>query len=283
VYGRTLPWVEDRQCVLVDETHGLKAKAIRGILESCKQGIYRLGLTGTLPDSPSDLNLIMGLTGPVLDEEKTDVLIDKGILSGIQVNVCAITYSKEQKKMLRELTNEFGATQTSYQLERRFLEENPMRNALIAKTAGTLMKEGKNVLILVEKLAHGEKLKEVVLSETGIEPEFIQGSMDVDDREDIRKGLEDHGGSVTIGTYGCVSLGINVRRLHAIVFAASGKSKIRVLQSIGRALRTHKDKVLAQIYDFNDNLQYGKAHAKARINFYVKNDFPMCASEVTIA
>ena len=52
------------------------------------------------------------------------------------------------------------------------------------------------------------------------------------------------------------------------MFAAGGKSKIKVLQSIGRGLRTHKDKDMLVLIDIVDDLIYGKKHYKKRKEFY---------------
>jgi superfamily II DNA or RNA helicase len=44
--------------------------------------------------------------------------------------------------------------------------------------------------------------------------------------------------------------------LHNIVFASPSKSKIRVLQSIGRGLRVSNTKDTATLYDIADDLTY---------------------------
>ena len=49
--------------------------------------------------------------------------------------------------------------------------------------------------------------------------------------------------SVPVPTrYGTFSTGINLRNLHSIILASPSKSRIRVLQSIGRGLRITNDK-----------------------------------------
>ena len=47
---------------------------------------------------------------------------------------------------------------------------------------------------------------------------------------------------VLIATYGIFSTGINIKALNNILLISSSKSKIRVLQSIGRSLRLHENK-----------------------------------------
>jgi superfamily II DNA or RNA helicase len=88
---------------------------------------------------------------------------------------------------------------------------------------------------------------------------FIHGGTDVEQRENIRKILDNEIDNATlIASYGTCSTGINIRNIHNIIFASPSRSVIRVLQSIGRGLRksTSKDKV--KLYDIADDLCIGK-------------------------
>ena len=78
---------------------------------------------------------------------------------------------------------------------------------------------------------------------------------------------------------GTFSTGINIKRLHNIVFASPSKSRIRNLQSIGRGLRKTDDKDSVTLYDIADdlswkkNLNYTLNHFSERINIYSKENF----------
>ncbi len=67
------------------------------------------------------------------------------------------------------------------------------------------------------------------------------------------------------------STGINIKNLHYIIFAAIGKAKIKIIQSIGRSLRLHANKKTATIFDISDNLHYSKQHLLERLTLY-KNE-----------
>ena len=69
-----------------------------------------------------------------------------------------------------------------------------------------------------------------------------------------------------MASYGTFSTGINIKNLHNIIFASPSKSKIRILQSIGRQLRKHQDKEVAKLYDIGDDLQW-----KSRKNHTLKH------------
>jgi superfamily II DNA or RNA helicase len=61
--------------------------------------------------------------------------------------------------------------------------------------------------------------------------------------------------------------------LHNIIFASAGKAKIKIMQSIGRALRLHPTKTMANIFDISDNTKYGKTHLKERKKLYDSEKF----------
>ena len=60
-----------------------------------------------------------------------------------------------------------------------------------------------------------------------------------------------------MASYGTFSTGINIRNLHNVIFASYTKSKIRVLQSLGRGLRLGDNKAKATLYDLADDVTYG--------------------------
>lgn len=65
---------------------------------------------------------------------------------------------------------------------------------------------------------------------------------------------------------GTFSTGVNVRRLHHLIFASPSKSRYRVLQSIGRGLRLHTSKKVVYVMDIID-----AAHSKQYVNYAIKH------------
>ena len=105
---------------------------------------------------------------------------------------------------------------------------------------------------------------------------FVYGGTDTSDREEIRGLVESHSNSTTIASFGTFSTGINIRNIHNIVLASPSKSKIRVLQSIGRGLRTSSTKDSVLIYDIADDLgkdNYTLRHFTERLNIYNEEQF----------
>jgi len=127
---------------------------------------------------------------------------------------------------------------------------------------------------MVDYIRHGERLLEILSTNTNREVYFIQGSVDADVREDIRKKMEHKDNVICVAISKIFSTGIDIKNLHYIVFAGGGKAKIKILQSIGRGLRLHKDKKMLHIVDIHDQLQYSSKHGEKRIEFYEQEKIP---------
>ena len=82
-----------------------------------------------------------------------------------------------------------------------------------------------------------------------------------------------------LASYGVFSTGINIRNLHNVIFASPYKSRIKVLQSIGRGLRRTEQKNAVKLYDIADDISYKNKknftllHFQDRINIYNEEEF----------
>ena len=117
---------------------------------------------------------------------------------------------------------------------------------------------------------------------------FVYGGTDTETRENIREITENEKDAIIIASYGTFSTGINIRNLHNVVFSSPSKSRIRVLQSIGRGLRQGTDKSTATLYDLADDFTYkGKQnftlrHFMERINIYNEEEFDYDIKQISI-
>jgi len=95
---------------------------------------------------------------------------------------------------------------------------------------------------------------------------YVSGEVDGNERNDIRGLVEKDDNSIVVASYGTFSTGVNIRRLHNIIFSSPTKSRIRNLQSIGRGLRLGDEKDYCTLYDIADDLTWN-----ARQNFALKH------------
>jgi superfamily II DNA or RNA helicase len=173
-------------------------------------------------------------------------------------------------KPLRTFGNRIATE--NYKNEIDFLKRNFFRNKIIEKLA----KNSKNnALILVDYLDHGETLYNLLKNNLkNKEVFYIRGEVEISDRERIKKIMEYKENVICVAISKIFSTGINIKNLHYIIFGGGGKSKIKILQSIGRGLRLHASKLTLYIIDIADQLYYGMQHQSKRQKFYDQENIP---------
>lgn len=267
-----------------DECHGMLAERVRSVGENTINAQYRIGFTGTLPEDfkKAERMLITSVLGPVSDIVTTDVLIKEKSISDIIIHVPFLNYPKEVASEIRRNQKQLVEGKDAYRYEQKFIFEYEKRNDLIINIAKKMISNSENTLILVSKLDHSSIIIEK-LRKAGIEPYIVNGEIkDMEERNKIRHDIENETGKVIVATVGVYSTGISIKRLHAIIFAAAGKSKIQTLQSVGRGLRMHDTKDKLKLFDIADNLPYSSKHLQSRMEYYSKNNFNVKIKEIDI-
>ena len=97
---------------------------------------------------------------------------------------------------------------------------------------------------------------------------YIDGSIDVKVREDIRAKFETSDRNLLFAQTATFSTGINIKRLTNLIFLTGSKSFSQVLQSIGRTLRLHGSKTEAHLIDISWNFKYSHKHLNERLKIY---------------
>ena len=252
--------------VFIDECHLAKAKSLTGIMTKLQDCKYRIGTTGTLDGTEVHQLVLEGLFAKHEQVTTTTQLIKEKHLSNLHISCIVLGHVKENR-----------VTRT-YQEEMEYLSTHRLRNLFIAKLVNTL--EG-NTLVLAQYIE--KQLVPLCLMVTEIVDRpvhLIYGATPTEDREKVRKLVEKSvDSSIILASYGTFSLGINIKRLHNIVFASPYKSQIKVLQSIGRGLRTAEDKKQLKVFDISDDLSYNSRenytlkHLGYRVEIYNKEEF----------
>ena len=255
---RLKPWYEQFGCVVGDECHGAKATSLIQILSSLSSCKYRFGTTGTLDGTPLNETTIEGLFGPKYKAVSTKQLMDEGYVSTLKIKCIVLRYDEQTSKNLR------GAT---YQEEIDFLVNNEKRNKFLTNL--TMSLKG-NRLLFFRIIDHGKKLHDLLSESNSDKVFYIDGSVSATDRESIRHSIEDEENAILIASLGTTSTGVSINRLNHMIAASPSKSKIKVLQSIGRVLRMHPDKKGAILYDIVDNLSCGKSHENFTLKHFVE-------------
>ena len=270
IYELPKAYFDQFEVVIGDEAHLFKAQSLTSIMTKLTKCPYRIALTGTLDGTKTNKLTIEGLFGSTLKVTSTKDLIDKNLLSSIDIDCIVLNYPPEVCKTLKE---------ASYQDELEFLVGNSARNNFITKLA--VSTKG-NTLVLfqfVEK--HGKPLHDLIKKAAkGRKVFFVHGETEADYRESVRQITETEENAIIVASYGTFSTGINIRSLKNIIFASPSKSRIRVLQSIGRQLRKSEKKDKAKLYDISDDLRWKTRknhtlkHFVERVKIYSEEGFP---------
>jgi len=256
------------QYVVGDEAHLFKAQSLTSILTSCVNAKYRIGLTGTLDGTKTHKLVLEGLFGPTKKVVTTKELIDKKQLSSFNIKCLVLKHSEE---ICQEMKGK------SYPDELKYLIESENRNRFIRNLAVSL---DKNTLVLFQMKKHGKLLYQLIKEKAvGRNVYFVDGDVETEVREEIRKVMEIENDSIFVASFGTTSTGTNIRNLHNIIFTSPSKSRVRNLQSIGRGLRQSEGKEQATLYDIADDLRIKKhtnftlQHFVERVNIYNEEQF----------
>lgn len=267
-----LSWIANIDALVVDEVHKIrKGNEVNKIIKLIKTPI-RFGFTGTMPESFMDQWNIIGKIGPIIYEKHSHELRLENYVSNVQVQILKLRYSEDPFK------DTTVSSANLYREEQRFLMRNQFRNNVIGKLSCKLTN---NTLILVDYIEHGETLYKTIKQLCpNKQIYFIRGEVEVTEREKIRALIENRTDVVVVAISKIFSTGINIKNLHFIVFACGGKAKIKIVQSIGRGLRLHKDKDKLIIFDIADEFKYSTAHMEKRINLYEKEKIQYSIKEI---
>jgi len=253
--------------VTVDEVHKASAPTYQNLLRQLDTRL-KLGLSGT-PFSKDKLHnaLVKAWIGDIKFDLSAKELIAQGFLAEPTIHMISIDKVTQTRK-LKNGTKIYTRDIENYGwvgAERGGIIHNTYRNQKIAELA---MSSPAPVLVLVKNIKHGEKLNKMIANSV-----FIYGDTSIEDRTNYIKQFEEGRDIILIGST-ILDEGIDIVSLKTLIVCAGGKSFIRTLQRLGRALRRTKTKHKVLIYDFADTTNhYLERHSKERIKAYRKEGF----------
>ncbi|AIA64858.1 DNA helicase [Cronobacter phage S13] len=281
-------WFKQFGCLMVDECHLATGAQIGKIVKNMVHCRFKFGLSGSLKDGKSNVLQYIGMFGQVFRPVTTKTLMEEGQVSELKINSVFLRYTDEESVIMKG---------SDYQKEIKYITEHKKRNAWICRLALKLASKNENSVIMFKNIKHGKLLYEA-LSKKHDKVFYVSGETDTDTRTALKKAAELDSGMIIVASYGVMSTGISIKNLHHVVFAHPIKSKILVLQSIGRVLRLHGSKAVATLWDIVDDmavktksktakkkyshLNYGMKHGLDRIQRYNDEKFDYHMAEVIL-
>lgn len=263
-----------------DEVHQGKPKSATLELVDNLDCKFKVGLSATIPRSKYEKLSLVGSFGRVLYVEEITDLQKKGYISKLEINLIKIVdkYVSSNRSLLfnEDPIRKFNAKDANgisfndaYDSEIKYINDNYIK--LYSPILNHLRTLEGNTLVLFDRLEFGKNMFELAKESSGEKSVlYIDGQTPVSDREHSREILEKSNGNIIFGQCSILSTGINIKNLTNLVLMVSTKSFSRILQSIGRTLRLHKDKDTARLFDISFNFKYSQKHLGERLQIYRK-------------
>ena len=267
LYKMPKKFFEEFGCILGDEVHLFKAKSRTGIMNKLHLCKYRHGFTGTLDGTQTHRLVLEGLFGSVNKVTTTKDLMDNKTLAKLKIKCLVLQYPDADCKFMKD---------QNYQDEVDLIVRDERRNKFIVDLTTHL--KGNTLLLFQFVEKHGSVLYDM-LKDLDRKVFYVHGGTDAQTRENIREITEKEKSAIIVASYGTFSTGINIRNLHNVIFSSPSKSRIRVLQSVGRGLRKGAEKSTATLYDIADDFTWKSRqnftlrHFMERINIYNEEEF----------
>ena len=265
--------------LICDECHTTTAEKTQSVIEQINAPI-RIGCTGSIPKTKYDKWVIIGMFGQIVAKEKITDLQKRGFITKMklyQLNIIDNVVEKNRNYLFhlnplkRYRPDENGYSEIPFNAAHDAEHEYYAQyyKELYTPVLKYISKFNDNTLLLFDKIEFGTRLFELTKS---LFPDkkvhYIDGSVDVKDRLEICRQMEEGDRNILFAEFATFQVGISVKRLSNLVFISSSKSFPRIIQSIGRTLRLHASKSEARIFDINFNFKYSRRHLSERLKIY---------------
>ena len=231
-HRRGITGISSRHLLVIDEFHHSAANTWQDISLSAVNAYYRLCLTGTNYRADGKDMLMRSVVSRTVYRRSVSDMIQAGRLVPAYVAMVRVPGRVEARGF------------RDYYV--KGVVENQNRNQLIADTCARLVASGRRVLVLTKEISHAERLYEITANSVQVDGrnnEAVAAAIAAMQAGRVR---------VIIGT-SVIGEGIDVPAADALIYAAAGRSKVKVVQDFYRVLTANEGKHFGVIVDFADN------------------------------
>lgn len=232
---------------ILDECHIASCNTVSEIAKNIKpEHLYGMSASPWRDDG-SDLLIEALLGGKIIDIEAKD-LIKQGFLVQPYIKFFNVP--------------EYPGLQKNYQtIYRQYIVENEVRNNIILEQAQKLVNLKYKPLVLFKSIDHGKILFDLLSPK--INCALLSGKDNIKKRNAAKENLESGKIDLIIASK-IFDIGLDLPILSALINCGGGKASVPTLQRVGRVIRPYKNKKIAVVVDFNDNITYLRDHSKCR-------------------
>lgn len=261
--------------VIFDEAHHLANDTEQAIGRACCNAVFRYAMTGSLPKDQIKALKIMGQTDCIqLYNITNKELIEAGHSASPEVRPVIIQHKNVVEFYPPPEGQEYPVKIPYADMYQQLVCGNPRYDDIVAAEMKAWVDKGLSTFVVVDRVKQGERLARL-LNDKGVKCEFLYGNHSGQYRmEKIR--------DFKVGLLPCIVAtnifdeGVNVPRIQALILAGAGKSSVKLLQRVGRALRRKEGLAenIAFIVDFmHRGDRYGDRHSAARMKIYQGEGF----------
>jgi len=239
--------INNSHMLLIDEFHRAGAESYTSLLPKIEHIFYRYGFTGTFLRNDSKTLEMHGVLSNILYKYPPKQAIADGYLTPPEYNIVKI----------------IGDYKNNYQSEYKanYCDGLALRHKIVQLTK---LHEDKQVLILVDRKATSGSIIHTALKDAGLDNVYVSGDTKRDGRKKAREDFNAKKFNILVAS-SVFGEGIDIRSTDVLILANGGKSPIKFVQNIGRAVRLYKGKEIAKIYDFRfKGTKYLEKHLKVR-------------------
>ncbi|XP_049849697.1 uncharacterized protein LOC126320003 [Schistocerca gregaria] len=246
------PLISRTRILLVDEVHEWASKEGEKILKLFDNCVYKLGFSATPFNEDQIHNLkLIGLIGPQLCDVSIEYLKEKNILSSCHAHFYRIQVPPPADGSL--------VGETYLQSDNNGIVENMNLHRKVVEIVQNIPKG--RILILVRRLSHGDRLKELLP-----EAYWVRGEDNYKTREYVLSQLRHSASEKVVAIMSAIGFyGLDVL-CHHLVNTCGGKDANLLIQKVGRGLRRGIDKTHLEYHDFMfHGDKFLNRHSKIRI------------------
>lgn len=281
--------IEDCQQVFFDECHLMASSLDKGnefVDVADKFDVpFRWGLTATpFMRTAYDNLLLEGVTGPSLFQITTKELIELGYLTRPKVVMKKVPGNLLVTSDWKSSRSNKAKAEYWRRVEEKGIKFNDARTDLVVDE---IVNGPYPALVLVKTVEQAKFIEGKFRLREGASPlhdvtrfKFLSGKTSAKLRREAVAEMQAGTLDVICATT-IFDEGVDIPELRKVVLAGGGKSQVKLIQRVGRALRIADGKETATIIDFDDeHHSMLKRHAKERRKVYKEQEFEVVDEEI---
>jgi superfamily II DNA or RNA helicase len=256
--------VSNADLIILDEAHHVPASMAKSLLLDSPNSL-RLGLTATpIREDGRDME-IQGLLGRISYSIDYQELVQKHYLVPLEYIQFTPKISEKIRDKLKTIEQSYADQPFAklYSATLRMFEQSPYTNQQIVSKIKELNRFP--ALVIVRRIAIARKLSEL-LNQEGIVSDWVSSKTSLEERMQKIENLKNGKLKVLVST-SLADEGLDIPQLSLVVLMSQGKSRIKLIQRIGRVMRPYSGKSKGYVLDIAYGYDIFQRQGQKRIKF----------------